>query len=105
LFTRELARREPGIAVNVLHPGAIATNIWKPLPAPARWLIAVLLRSTESGAAPVIRLAADPDLEGVTGRYFSRFREAKLARAAQDDTDAAKLWRIAEKATGLSPSS
>jgi retinol dehydrogenase-12 len=101
LFTRELARREPGIAVNVLHPGAIATNIWKPLPAPARWLIAAVLRSAESGAAPVVRLASDPALEDVTGRYFSRFREATLARAAQDDTDAAKLWRIAEKATGL----
>ncbi len=37
----------------------------------------------------------------MTGRYFSRFREAPLARAAQDDADAAKLWKIAEKATGL----
>lgn len=102
LFTRELARREPGIAVNVIHPGAIATNIWKPLPAPVRWIIAAVLRSAESGAAPVVRLAADPALEGVTGRYFSRFREAPLARAAQNDADAAKLWGIAEKATGLS---
>lgn len=105
LFTRELARREPGVTVNVIHPGAIATNIWKPLPAPARWLIAVLLRSAESGAAPVVRLAIDPALDGVTGAYFSRFREARLAPAALDDASGARLWQIAEKATGIMPSS
>jgi NAD(P)-dependent dehydrogenase (short-subunit alcohol dehydrogenase family) len=101
LFTRELARREPGIAVHVVHPGAVATNIWRPLPAPARWLIAALLRSSESGAAPVVRLATDPALEDATGLYFSRFREARLAPAARRDDDAARLWQIAEKGTGL----
>jgi NAD(P)-dependent dehydrogenase (short-subunit alcohol dehydrogenase family) len=101
LFTRELARREPGIAVNVVHPGAVATNIWRPLPAPARWLIAALLRSSESGAAPVVRLAADPAFESTTGLYFSRFKEARLAPPARNDEDAVKLWQVAEKATGL----
>ena len=101
LFTRELARREPGISVNVIHPGAVATNIWKPLPAPVRWIIAALLRSPESGAAPVIRLATDPSLDGVTGAYFSRFREARFAPAALDDADGARLWQIAERATGV----
>ena len=103
LFTRELARREPGVDVNVLHPGAIATNIWKPLPAPLRWILAALLRSPESGAAPVIRLATDPSLAGVTGRYFSRFRETALAPHARNDEDAARLWQVAEKETGLGP--
>src|SRR5512138_270202 len=32
LFTRELARREPEISVNALHPGAIATGIWRAMP-------------------------------------------------------------------------
>ena len=104
LFTRELARREPGIAVNVVHPGAVATSIWRPLPAPARWLIAALLRSAESGAAPVVRLASDPAFETTTGLYFSRFQEARLAPPARNDEDAARLWKIAEEATGLAGS-
>ena len=33
LFTRELARREPGIAVNVLHPGAIGALVDRGAPA------------------------------------------------------------------------
>src|SRR5215471_6835858 len=40
LFTRELARREPSLSVTALHPGAIATRIWRDVPLiPLRMLI------------------------------------------------------------------
>src|SRR6266545_3037081 len=39
LLTRELARREPALAVNVVHPGTIATRIWRDAP----WIARVLL--------------------------------------------------------------
>jgi retinol dehydrogenase 12 len=100
LFTRELARREPGIAVNAVHPGTIATNIWRPAPAVARLLIRILLPRAEKGAEPVVRLASDPALEGVTGRYFDRFREATPSEAARNDADARRLWEISERAVG-----
>jgi NAD(P)-dependent dehydrogenase (short-subunit alcohol dehydrogenase family) len=99
LFTRELARREPSIAVNALHPGAIATNIWRATPAFLRGILMLVLPSAEKGARPVVRLAAAPELDGVTGRYFDRFREAAPTSAATNDADAARLWEIAEKAT------
>jgi retinol dehydrogenase 12 len=98
LFTRELARREPKIAANALHPGAIATGIWRPAPAFARWVIAILLPTAEKGARPVVRLASAPELEGVSGRYFDKLREANPAAAARNDADAARLWEIAEAA-------
>jgi retinol dehydrogenase 12 len=100
LFTRELARREPGIAVNAVHPGAIATGIWRAAPKAARWVLGLVLPPPEKGARPVIRLASSPDLEGVTGRYFNKLREAAPSPAAASDADAARLWQIAEKATG-----
>jgi retinol dehydrogenase-12 len=99
LFTRELARREPKVAVNALHPGAIWTGIWRAAPALARWILALVLPSAEKGARPVVRLAAAPELSGVTGRYFDRFREVEPGPAARNDADAARLWEIAEKAT------
>lgn len=101
LFTRELARREPGISVNAVHPGGIATNIWRSAPAAARWILERVLPSAEVGARPVIRLASDPDV-AVTGRYFDKMREAEPSAAAQDDAAAARLWDIAEKATSPS---
>jgi NAD(P)-dependent dehydrogenase (short-subunit alcohol dehydrogenase family) len=102
LFTRELARREPRLGVNAVHPGVIATRIWRAAPAPIVWLLRLVLPSAEKGARPVVRLAAAPELEGVSGRYFDRFREGEPAPAARSASDAARLWEIAERATGLS---
>jgi NAD(P)-dependent dehydrogenase (short-subunit alcohol dehydrogenase family) len=100
LFTRELARREPGIAVNAVHPGAIATGIWRAAPKFAQWILGLVLPPPGKGARPVVRLASSPDLNGVTGRYFNKLREADPAPAATNDADAARLWEIAEKTTG-----
>jgi NAD(P)-dependent dehydrogenase (short-subunit alcohol dehydrogenase family) len=102
LVTRELARREPSIAVNAVHPGAIGTKIWNAAPRPVAAVLKAVLPSAERGARPVVRLAIDPALEGVTGRYFNRTLEAPPSAAAQSDADAARLWALAERATGLS---
>jgi NAD(P)-dependent dehydrogenase (short-subunit alcohol dehydrogenase family) len=50
LFTRELARREPGVAVNAVHPGAIATKIWDAAPLPLAALVKAVLPSPAKGA-------------------------------------------------------
>jgi NAD(P)-dependent dehydrogenase (short-subunit alcohol dehydrogenase family) len=99
LFTRELARREPGVAAVVMHPGGIATKIWGAAPRPISWILNLVLPSAAKGAAPVVRLACAPDLASVTGRYFNRFREAAPSGAARNDADAARLWELAEKQT------
>jgi NAD(P)-dependent dehydrogenase (short-subunit alcohol dehydrogenase family) len=99
LFTRELARREPGVSVNAVHPGAIWTGIWRAAPGWAQWILGVVLPPAEKGARPVVRLAAAPELDGVTGRYFTRERAVAPSRAATSDADAARLWQIAEEAT------
>ena len=101
LFTRELARREPGILTVALHPGAIGTNIWNALPAHADALVRLLLPGAAHGARPVVRLASDPSLTAsASGRYFKRFRESTASAGGRNDEDAARLWRISEEATG-----
>jgi NAD(P)-dependent dehydrogenase (short-subunit alcohol dehydrogenase family) len=102
LFTRELARREPVIRVNAMHPGAIATGIWRDVPQPLRWLIGLILPSPSKGAGPVVRLASAPDVADVTGQYFMRYKPHEPSEAARDDAVARRLWEVAEKATGLS---
>ncbi|HET9707136.1 MAG TPA: SDR family NAD(P)-dependent oxidoreductase [Gemmatimonadales bacterium] len=99
LYTRELARREPSIAVTALHPGAIWTGIWRPAPAPVRWLLRLVLGPADKGAAPVVRLAVATDVAGATGVYFNRWKEATPAPQGQDDAAAARLWDLAEHAT------
>ena len=101
LFTRELARRRPRIAVNAVHPGVIATNIWRAAPALFVFLAKIVLTSAAKGARPLVRLAASSEVEGVTGRYFDRMEEKTPAPAALRDADAVRLWEVAERAAGL----
>jgi NAD(P)-dependent dehydrogenase (short-subunit alcohol dehydrogenase family) len=101
LFTRELARREPTVHVNAVHPGVIATGIWRAAPHWAQWLLRLVLPSATTGAQPVVHLAAATELAGVTGRYFDRLQVATPAPAATSAADAARLWEVAERATAL----
>ena len=100
LLTRELARRESRLAVNCVHPGAIATGIWSALPAPVPFLLARFLPAATVGAAPVVRLAGARDASHTSGLYFDRFKAVDPSSAATNDADAARLWEVvAEQAT------
>jgi NAD(P)-dependent dehydrogenase (short-subunit alcohol dehydrogenase family) len=107
LFTRELARRLAGtrVVTNALHPGAIATGFGKNSPGLFRALVilgAPFLKTAETGARTTVHVATAPELASVSGRYFQDCRERQPARAARDDGDAARLWRISEEMTGAS---
>ena len=99
LYTRALARREAGWAVNAIHPGGIWTGIWRAAPLPARLVLRLILAPAVKGAAPVVRLAVAPDGAAVTGKYFNRWKEETPAPQGQDDAAAARLWNLAELAT------
>jgi hypothetical protein len=45
------------------------------------------------GAATVCYLAAAPEVEGVTGRYYARCRERRPAPDATDVDAQRRLWR------------
>jgi NAD(P)-dependent dehydrogenase (short-subunit alcohol dehydrogenase family) len=98
LFTREVARRwaGSGITAYALHPGVIATDIWRSVPQPLRWLLTRWMKTPEAGAATSIRCATDPALANVNGRYFINEREVNPNRAARDDGLAARLWEESE---------
>lgn len=106
-FTTELARRlaGTGVTVNALHPGFVASNFGKN----NNWLmrfamtyIAPLLgRSTDKGAETVIYLARSPEVEGVTGNYFSDKKAVPTSGVAQDPQAAQKLWQISLDLTGI----
>jgi retinol dehydrogenase-12 len=94
LFTRALAAREPALSVYCVHPGAIATGIWRELPGPLRLLLGRLLPPSATGAAPVVRLAGAPEAYHTSGLYFDRFKVAEPPPDAANDADAARLWDV-----------
>lgn len=107
LFANELARRLAGTGVtsNSLHPGSVATNIWSGAPTWAKPVIQLLWRpfflTAEQGGAFIVQLAADPKLEGVTGKYFETGKLVAPAPLAQDEALARKLWDVSAAMTGL----
>lgn len=104
LFSRELARRLAGTGVTTyaLHPGVVATDVWRRIPAPVAWIMKRFMISSEEGAATTLFCATDAALEGVSGRYYDGCREYAPSRVAQDPQLARELWARSEAMTGLS---
>ena len=66
-ITIELASR--GVDAYSVHPGVIATGLWRPMPQPFRWFVMRGMAPAAAGALPVIRAALDRGLE--PGAYVS----------------------------------
>lgn len=71
VFAQELARREGGVAVHALHPGVIASDIWRRIPNPVRGLMTRRMGTVEEGARTSLWCATTDDLVGSTGGYHS----------------------------------
>lgn len=105
LFTYELARRmeNTNVTVNALHPGRVATNIWKTnfsFFGPAlKWIMAQFSLTPEQGADNSIFLASSPEVERVTGKYFIQREPKQSSPVSYDENVAKKLWEVSENLT------
>jgi retinol dehydrogenase 12 len=102
LHARELARRLEGGGVTTysLHPGTIASDIWRRVPWPLRPLMKRRMRTPEQGARTSIYCATFDELTGQTGGYYVDCRPKRPA-ASVTDTLAAELWRRSGEWTGV----
>jgi retinol dehydrogenase 12 len=104
LFTKELARRLEGSGVTTyaVHPGVVATDVWRKVPAPVRWVMKKFMITPEQGAHSSLRTATDPELASETGRYYDADGKEKRPSALADDTElATQLWTRSAEWTGL----
>lgn len=62
---------------------------------------AILFKSTIAGAQTQIRLAVDPELVTVTGKYFSDCKESWTMWTAKNDEMAKWLWDKSEELTRM----
>jgi len=102
LFSYELARRleNTGVTVNALHPGHVATDIWKTsfsvIGPVLKWIIGLFALTPEQGADNSIYLASSPEVEGVTGRYYVKREPAQSSPISYGESVAQKLWEVSE---------
>jgi hypothetical protein len=57
--------------------------------------------AVEDGVEATLRLVLAPELAGVTGRYFERFRGERAAAQAYDRDARRRLWRLSEHLVGI----
>jgi len=103
MFALELARRLEGSGVtsNVLHPGAVATDIVRDLPWLVRKLIGFVFIDPEEGAKTSVMLASDPALAEVSGVYYDQCQPATHARYADDAALRERLWNLSAELVGM----
>ena len=111
VFSYDLAHRleGTGVTVNCCHPGWVNTNVlasmydrwW------LRWLWPIAQKfftvSPAEGAKTVLYLAASPDVEGVTGKYFKNEQAVTSSLISHDAVIGARLWNLSLRLTGDLP--
>jgi NAD(P)-dependent dehydrogenase (short-subunit alcohol dehydrogenase family) len=95
MFTFELAEQlraeGAGVTVNALHPASLMNTkmVFESF--------GYTMSTIEDGVESTLRLAVSPELEGVSGRYFDRLREARPNEQADDPVARRRLWQLSEQ--------
>lgn len=106
LFTYELARRLAGarVTVNAVHPGSVATGFGENNRGAMRVGMRIFHQfslTPEQGADTLVYLASSPEVEGITGKYWTKCRAVKSSPVSYDEADQKRLWSISAQLTGL----
>ena len=99
LFTQELARRTGDVSACALHPGVVASDIWRRVPWPARTLIMKRMLSVEEGAVTSVYCATSPAASD-SGLFYDKCAPKPASRVATPEL-AELLWKYSSEWTGL----
>jgi retinol dehydrogenase 12 len=97
LFTQELARRVAGTGITTyaLHPGVVASDIWRRVPWPVRPIITRRMLSTTEGAQTSLYCATSPDVAQDSGLFYDKCVQRAASAVATPEL-AAELWKRSE---------
>jgi NAD(P)-dependent dehydrogenase (short-subunit alcohol dehydrogenase family) len=100
MFTFELDERlraageAGGVTVNALHPATLMDTQM------VRGSFGRSVSEVAEGADSLSRLVADPELDGVSGRYFDQLEEGAAEPQAYDAEARRRLWGLSEELVG-----
>jgi retinol dehydrogenase 12 len=106
LFTIKLAQKlkGTGVTVNCLHPGAVKTKLLSEYYGKfgLKHIVSKLIHdSPQKGARTSIYLALSPEVENVTGKYFSDLQVREPSPLAMDIKLAGRLWDLSSDLCGV----
>ncbi|TVY73167.1 putative oxidoreductase [Lachnellula suecica] len=104
LFSTQLAKSvgQKGITSVCVHPGAIATDLWRHTPRDnVEELFKVMPMKTHSqGVSTILVGALDPKLAGSESIYLEDCQLQEVAEFARDAAHAERLWELSEELVG-----
>jgi NAD(P)-dependent dehydrogenase (short-subunit alcohol dehydrogenase family) len=98
MFTFDLAERLSAdgaeVTVNVLHPASLMNTkmVYESF--------GYTMSTIEDGVQATLRVAIDPELDGVSGRYFERLQESEAHEQAYDEVARRRLRRLSAELAG-----
>jgi retinol dehydrogenase-12 len=97
-FSAELARRLEGSGVSTyaVHPGVVATDIWRRIPGPFRWVAKLFMIDEEEGAKTTLHCATSESAGSESGLYYAESAVLAASKLGQDMSLAAELWTRSE---------
>ena len=98
LFSAELGRRLAGTGVTTyaLHPGVVASDIWRRVPWPVRPLIERRMLTVEQGAETSLYCATSVEVAADSGRFYDKCAEREPSPLVTPAL-AAELWKRSEE--------
>lgn len=98
LFAKELARRVEGTKIRTyaLHPGVVASSIWRGVPWPIRPLMKRFMITNEEGAKTTLHCATSEKAGHESGLYYNRCEPRDPSALAQDPELQENLWQRSE---------
>jgi len=99
LFASELARRLEGTGVTTysLHPGVVASDVWRSVPWPFDRLMKFFMLNTDDGAKTTLYCATSTETEKQSGLYYDDSKLVSASKVAQDKALAERLWEESER--------
>jgi NAD(P)-dependent dehydrogenase (short-subunit alcohol dehydrogenase family) len=105
LFSAELARRVAGTGVSTyaLHPGVVASDIWRRVPWPVRPILTRRMLSVDEGAATSLYCATSPDVAQASGLFYDTCAERAPSAVATPELgrvlwDRSAAWTVSSQA-------
>ena len=94
LHAAELGRRlqDSGVTTYSLHPGAVATDVWRSVPWPIRPLMTRRMLSPQDGARTTLYCATSSEVADQTGDYYDSCKRTAPSELVTPEL-AAELWR------------
>ena len=100
LFTQELSRRAGDVSSYALHPGVVASDIWRRVPWPARAIIKRRMLTVEQGAVTSLYCATSPAVAAESGLFYDKCAVRAPSKVATPEL-AGLLWKHSTEWTGL----